>query len=158
MLTNSIKPATAGDAAEIAVLVGELLGEIMAVTRQQVFNFAYPETTSRLSSFLERELYFVFMGRDEHDQPAGFIALTECHALYADGVFGVIPELYVRPAFRSIGMGRALIDNAAAFGALRGWTRLEVTTPQLPQFDRTVAFYEREGFSITGGRKLKIAL
>jgi len=39
-----------------------------------------------------------------------------------------------------------------------GWTRLEVTTPPLPQFDKTLAFYTREGFSITGGRKLKVVL
>jgi len=43
-------------------------------------------------------------------------------------------------------------------GATLGWKRLEVTTPPLPQFDNTLAFYEREGFAITGGRKLKLAL
>ena len=35
---------------------------------------------------------------------------------------------------------------------------LEVTTPPLPQFDKTLAFYEREAFAITGGRKLKVVL
>ncbi len=40
----------------------------------------------------------------------------------------------------------------------RGWKRLEVTTPPLPQFDNTLAFYRREGFAITGGRKLKRVL
>jgi hypothetical protein len=29
---------------------------------------------------------------------------------------------------------------------------------ELPQFDRTLAFYEREGFAISGGRKLKVSL
>jgi len=47
---------------------------------------------------------------------------------------------------------------ARAFGASKGWTRLEVTTPPLPAFERTLAFYEREGFAITGGRKLKTLL
>jgi len=28
----------------------------------------------------------------------------------------------------------------------------------LPQFERTLGFYEREGFTVTGGRKLKTAL
>ncbi len=32
---------------------------------------------------------------------------------------------------------------------------LGATTPLLPQFDKTLAFYVREGFSVTGGRKLK---
>jgi hypothetical protein len=44
------------------------------------------------------------------------------------------------------------------FGKARGWKRLEVTTPPLPQFEKTLAFYEREGFAITGGRKLKVLL
>jgi hypothetical protein len=33
-----------------------------------------------------------------------------------------------------------------------------VTTPPLPPFEKTLAFYEREGFAIAGGRKLKVAL
>jgi hypothetical protein len=43
-------------------------------------------------------------------------------------------------------------------GQAKGWRRLEVTTPPLPQFDRTLALYQRDGFSISGGRKLKLEL
>jgi len=42
--------------------------------------------------------------------------------------------------------------------ATRGWKRREVTTPPLPEFDRTLAFYPREGFAVTGGRTLKTLL
>lgn len=49
-------------------------------------------------------------------------------------------------------------EQAKYFGISRGWTRLEVTTPPLPQFDKTLAFYERQGFAISGGRKLKLTL
>ncbi len=31
-----------------------------------------------------------------------------------------------------------------------------MTTPPLPPFEKTLAFYEREGFAIAGGRKLKM--
>lgn len=31
-------------------------------------------------------------------------------------------------------------------------------TSTLPQFNKTLAFYQREGFAVTGGRKLKILL
>jgi hypothetical protein len=51
-----------------------------------------------------------------------------------------------------------LVASAREFGVERGWTRLEVTTPPLPQFDRTLTFYQRDGFAITGGRKLKVEL
>jgi GNAT superfamily N-acetyltransferase len=91
-------------------------------------------------------------------EPLGFLALYESFALYTEGAYGTIPEFYIRPAHRSKGIGAALMGEARRLGQSRGWRRLEVTTPPLPQFDRTMAFYQREGFSISGGRKLKLEL
>ncbi len=139
-------------------MVGELLTEIMNAIGVQTFNFDLAETTTRLKDFLHREKYFVFVARSGSGNPAGFIALYESYALYAEGAFGTIPELYVRPQYRANGLGLHLLSQAKSFGASRKWTRLEVTTPPLPQFDRTLAFYEREGFAISGGRKLKVSL
>ncbi len=154
----TIQRAAAGDAPDVAVMIGELLAEIMRTTGVQAFNFNLSETTSRLVDFLNREKYFVFIARGKNGTPAGFIALYESYAIYAEGAFGTIPELYVRPQYRSNELGLFLVSQAKVFGSTRGWTRLEVTTPPLPQFDRTLAFYEREGFSISGGRKLKVSL
>lgn len=154
----TIQQATAGDAQEVAVMVGELLTEIMNAIGVQVFNFDLDKTTSRLKDFIYREKYVLFVARSGSESPAGFIALYESYALYAEGAFGSIPELYVRPENRTNGLGLRLLSQAKSFGVSRGWTRLEVTTPPLPQFDRTLAFYEREGFTITGGRKMKISL
>jgi GNAT superfamily N-acetyltransferase len=115
-----------------------------------------PRPDSR--TFLDREKYFVFVARNLNGDLVGFIALYESYALYAEGAFGTIPELYVRPEYRSNKVGQRLVAQAKAFGESRGWKRLEVTTPPLPQFGKTLSFYEREGFAITGGRKLKLAL
>lgn len=112
----------------------------------------------RLKDFIEEEKYFVFVAKNLHSEPIGFITLCESHALYAEGTFGIIPELYVRPEYRSQGVGLSLVEQAETFGCTRGWKRLEVTSPPLPEFDKTLAFYEREGFSISGGRKLKLIL
>lgn len=139
-------------------MVGELLAEIMNAIGDQVFNFDFVDTTARLQDFLAREKYFVFVARSGSGKPAGFIALYGSYALYAEGAFGTLPELYVRPECRGNDLGRRLVSEGKSFGSLRGWTRLEVTTPPLPQFDRTLAFYEREGFTISGGRKLKVCL
>jgi GNAT superfamily N-acetyltransferase len=139
-------------------MVGALLAEIMDVIGEQAFNFERTEATSKLRDFLDREKSFVFVVRSESGQPVGFIALYECHALYAEGAFGTISELYVCPEYRNRRLGLRLISEARAFGVSRAWTRLEVTTPPLPQFERTLAFYEREGFTVTGGRKLKAGL
>ena len=160
-MTSSIRidHACTADAPVIAEMVGELLNEIMRATGNQAFHFSLEETTARLKTFLEQEKYHVLVARDETDgTEAGFLSLCESFALYAEGAYGTIPELYVRPEQRSQHVGQQLIQAARAFGHTRQWKRLEVTTPQLPQFDRTLAFYEREGFSVAGGRKLKMAL
>lgn len=139
-------------------MVGELLAEIMNAIGVHSFHFELVEATGRLEEFLRAENYFVFVAHDDGGRAVGFVTLYESYALYAEGTFGTIPEFYVRPGYRSGGVGRSLASQAKAFGASRGWKRLEVTTPPLPQFEKTLAFYEREGFSITGGRKLKVAL
>jgi len=152
-----IKRAEASDAPRIAPLVGQLLSEIMHTTGVQSFNFDLDATASRLEQFLEQGRYFVFVAFDGV-KPIGFLSLYESYALYAEGVFGTIPELYVDPAQRSQGIGELLIDEAKRLGAELHWTRLEVTTPPLPEFSRTLSFYEREGFLVAGGRKMKVLL
>ena len=152
-----IQKAATQDASQVAEMVGELLVEIMNTIGIQAFNFDHRETADRLTDLLNQEKYFVFVARDGA-LPVGFIALYESYALYAEGAFGTIPELYIRPLYRSKQIGLQLLSQARAFGRSRNWTRLEVTTPPLPQFDKTLAFYEREGFSISGGRKLKLSL
>ncbi|NTU53392.1 MAG: GNAT family N-acetyltransferase [Chlorobiaceae bacterium] len=139
-------------------MVDELLSEIMDTIGVQSFDVASEETVSRLLDFFETGRYMVFAAFDGSDKAVGFIALYESCALYAGGVFGTIPELYVHPEFRSLGIGQRLVKAAVRFGKSLCWKRLEVTTPPLPEFDRTLAFYEQEGFEVTGGRKLKVLL
>lgn len=159
MIANiTIQRATINEAHEVAVMVGELLNEIMSTIGTHAFNFSLDETTTRLKDFIDREKYYVFVAQSENAGLVGFIALYESYALYAEGAFGTIPELFVRSAFRSQNVGQRLVEQAKTFGSARGWKRLEVTTPPLPQFDKTLAFYEREEFAITGGRKLKVLL
>jgi len=152
-----VRRAINQDAPQIAEMVGELLAEIMSAIGIQAFNFDLSATIHRLGQFIDQEKYFVFVACDG-TSPVGFISLYESYALYAEGAFGTIPELYVRPPYRSTRLGLKLISQAKIFGQSRNWTALEVTTPSLPQFDKTLAFYEREGFSISGGRKLKVPL
>ena len=154
-----IHPAGPGDADHVAGLVGELLVEIMDALGSQEFRFNREEAKARVEDFLKRGVYFPFIAWGaEPRQALGLVCLYESHALYAEGDFGTIAELYVRPAFRSCGIGGLLLDKARVFGLARGWKRLEVTTPPLPLFDKTLAFYQRQGFAVTGGRKLKSLL
>lgn len=152
-----ITQAGSSDAPIVAELVGELLQEIMAAIGAEAFGFSQAETEARARGWLTDGIYTVLLARNG-EATLGFLALVESRALYAEGSFGTIPELYVRPAFRSRQVGAMLMAEAKRLARSRGWTRLEVTTPPLPQFERTLAFYEREGFGISGGRKMKADL
>ena len=152
-----ITTAQPSDAPVIARLVGDLLQEIMANIKTQAFVFSLAETEARTLAWLVDGSYTVLLARDG-ERVAGLVALAECRALYAEGRFGIIPELYVSPDRRSQGVGGALVNEAKRVARSNGWARLEVTTPPLPQFDRTLAFYERQGFSVSGGRKMKVSV
>jgi GNAT superfamily N-acetyltransferase len=129
----------------------------MGAVSDQVFNFDQHETEARARTWLSDGSYLVLLARDG-GACVGFLALYQSYALYTEGVYGTIPEFYVRPSHRSRGIGSGLIAESKKVGQARGWRRLEVTTPPLPQFDRTLAFYQRQGFTISGGRKLKVEL
>jgi len=147
------------EADPIASMVQALTEEITAAIGEKQFNIDLAETSARCRQFLEREVYLVYQAvRADTNTSIGFIALCESHALYAGGAFGVIQEIYVHPAHRSRGIGRKLIEAAIDQGRQRGWTRLEVCTPPLPEFAGSLTFYERHHFEITGGRKMKILL
>ncbi|MCG7912945.1 MAG: GNAT family N-acetyltransferase [Candidatus Thiodiazotropha weberae] len=154
----TIHTATVNDVQKVAMLVDELLTEITHAIGVQAFNYDLEETSLKLKDLIEQKKYFVFTARNEQSESIGLLTLYESYALYAGGTFGTIPELYVRPDYRSNKVGLRLLSHAKEFAASKGWSRLEVTTPPLPQFDKTLAFYVREGFSITGGRKLKMDL
>lgn len=139
-------------------MVDELLAEITHRSAGS-FEFSRADAEAGLARLMDRGQYTVLVARDPRTgAPLGFVALSESHALYNQGAFGIIPELYVRPPFRSREVGQRLLDEVKAQGVSRGWKYIEVTTPPLPEFDKTLAFYEREGFRVTGGRKLKLGL
>jgi GNAT superfamily N-acetyltransferase len=53
---------------------------------------------------------------------------------------------------RREGVGAQLIHAAMDFGKAQGWTRLEVCAPKGPTWNRSVAFYQQNGFLLLGPR------
>jgi GNAT superfamily N-acetyltransferase len=84
------------------------------------------------------------------DEMLGFICLVESSSIYAQGRFGIINELYVKPPFRSKGIGKKLMAFAYQWRKFKGWSRLEVSTPEESKWSRTLEFYLKEGFEKTG--------
>ncbi len=159
--TNSslikISPVKKEQYHDLSQMVGELLTEIMDAIQVNAFNYDEKSTEKRAGDLIDQGKYWVFVATEKTSgHPVGFVSLYESYALYSEGAFGTIPELYVRPGWRSKNIGKQLLNCATEFSLQRGWRRLEVTTPPLPQFDSTLRFYQANGFTVSGGRKLKM--
>lgn len=148
-MTVHIAQAEIQDADAVATRVGELLHDIMAAVNDKVFRFDHADTVVRARTWITKDLYTVLLAQ-LNSKPDEFLSLYESYALYIEGVHGTFPEFCVRSPHRSQGIGPALLAEAKQIGQVRGWKRLEVTTPPLPQFDRTLHFYQRNGFAISG--------
>src|SRR5262249_12479460 len=111
-----IARAQPADAAAIAQLVGELLHEIETTVGSKAFSFDTATAETRARTWLINGSYTVFVAyADSGDEAVGLLALYESFGLYAEGAFGTIPELYVRPAYRAQGIGAGLLAEARQF-------------------------------------------
>ncbi len=154
-----IQQASSAEAPLIASFAIALTDEIIERTGARHFNVNLDETTALCRSLMEQGKYTVFLAVNAETQTAvGFATLCESHALYAEGTFGIVQEFYIQPPYRSQKAGAILLEHVRAYGRERGWKRLELCTPPLPEFERTVRFYEENGFEVTGGRKMKSML
>ena len=149
-----IREATYSDVNDIARLVKDLTDEIIERTTAKHFNVNIEQITKLLKDFLESGKYSVLVALQDN-KIVGFANLCPSYALYAEGNFGIVQEFYVVPEHRSSGLGAALIKECAILAKNKGWKRLELCTPPIPEFDPTIKFYQTNGFEITGGRKMK---
>jgi len=93
----------------------------------------------------------------QNNDSVAFFTLAESCAIFAHGKYGIINELWVNKAYRSKGIGAAVIQKIIAIATDNGWHRIDVSAPASTDWDRTFEFYLNNGFTFTG-RKLKICL
>jgi GNAT superfamily N-acetyltransferase len=153
-MITTISRATTDQLPAVLRLVGDLLRELSddpAEFEGLDLQAVTPTLATAGSQFL------AFLALDPDKNAVGVLTLTEAIAVYAGGRYGIISELYVAPALRGTKVGRELLEAAKAYGRSRGWRRLDVTAPPEARWQRTVAFYKRNGFVFTGP-KLRCAL
>jgi diamine N-acetyltransferase len=135
MLT--LRPAVPTDAA----LILDYVRELAAYERDPNAAVA-TEADIRRHAFSEHPLVKVTMAEWD-GQPAGF-ALWFLNFSTWEGKPGIyLEDLFVRPAFRRNGIGKALLKHLAALAVEEGWTRfvwqvLDWNTP-------AIEFYEAQG-------------
>lgn len=152
----AIRQAGPDDAELIARLAKALTDEISGRTGARHFNVALESTRKLCRTLMEQGKYRVLLAVDSgSERPIGFATLCESYALYAEGSFGIIQEFFIVPEFRSQQVGAQLLERVVAEAGKLGWKRLELCTPPLPEFERTLGFYTANGFEVTGGRKMK---
>ena len=72
-------------------------------------------------------------------EPAGCIAMRRVNALHAEA-----KRLYVRPPFRGLGLGRALLNWVMAEARAAGYR--EIVGDTMPVMREALALYDRMGF------------
>jgi GNAT superfamily N-acetyltransferase len=153
----NFREATLKDSELIASFVVELTSEICELTKTQHFDIDLNGTIQRCHELIKNGHYSAIIGRLEN-KPIAVVTLTETYALYAGGKIGVIQEFYVSPEFRDSGVGSMLIEQVQGYGKKRNWSCIELCTPPLPEFERTLNFYQKNGLLPVGGRKMRQAL
>lgn len=146
--------ATVSDSDVIANFVIKLTEEICVTTNVTFFSISFEETLERCRELIRRKHYGAIIGYMA-DQPIAISTFTESYALYAGGKIGIIPEFYIDPGHRSSGVGTKLIAAVKDYGRDHGWSCIELCTPPLPEFERTLAFYQKSGLIPVGGRKMR---
>jgi ribosomal protein S18 acetylase RimI-like enzyme len=79
------------------------------------------------------------------DGPDGVLVLRLRPALWSDGLDAYVEELYVAPAARRRGLGRALLEAAIGLARDRGAVHIDLFTGEDDRPAR--ALYERLGFT-----------
>lgn len=133
--TEPVRRATAADAGAIGRLFTD-------------FNEEFDEPTPPAEVTAERAAEHIEAGHSTFlligDGPDGFAQLRYRSSLYADGLEAHLQELYIVPAKRGGGLGRALLEAALDEARAAGASYIDLGTSEDDTTAR--ALYESAGF------------
>jgi ribosomal protein S18 acetylase RimI-like enzyme len=139
--TAAVRRASAADAHAVAQLLHDFQTEFSEPTPE------VPVLAERYEVLLRSgEMTVLLAG----DGPDGFAQLRFRPWVYSDGLHAYLEELYVLPALRGGGLGRALLEAAMDAARGEGATHMELGTSE----DDAAAqrLYESAGFTNREGR------
>lgn len=144
-----VKRATVGDVDVVLSLAFKLFAEIGHAVSTEAAEAAARELLAKESGF------WALVAIGEREEPLGLLTLTESAAIYAEGNYGDVQEVYVLPEARSSGVGRSLLEEAVNVARECNWSRFEVTPASRVTHPGAYAFYLANGFEETGPRLKK---
>jgi GNAT superfamily N-acetyltransferase len=148
------RKATSSDSECIGELVVKLATEIGELTNTQNYDIDLNSIIQRCRELITGGHYEAILGFYEGN-PVAVVTMTETYALYADGKIGEIQEFYITPEHRASGLGSILVERVKTHGLQHNWSCIELCTPPLPEFERTLNFYRKNGLKPVGGRKMR---
>lgn len=147
-----VERATHKDIDSIIFLLKELYSELGE--ESESINYLNEEF---LNHILNSEQTEIFLAKTSDHTLTGVLTLTESQSIYAGGTYALLDEMYIKPEFRSSGIGSSLIAKIKEMGKQRNWKRIDVTAPTEERWKGASNFYEKCGFVFTGS-KLKLKL
>jgi GNAT superfamily N-acetyltransferase len=151
------KVAKLEDSETIGYMVISLTNEICKLTKAKHFDINLSSTILRCRNLITDGHYAAIIA-EYQNEPIAVVTFTETYALYAGGKIGLIQEFYVLPEYRDSGVGSMLVEQFKKYGKQHNWSCIELCTPPLPEFEKTLNFYKKNGLIPVGGRKMRQAL
>lgn len=148
------RKATADDSECIGKMIVMLTNEVCELTKTQHFDISLSNTIEACRELIINKHYKVILAFDGQ-VCIGCVTLSETFALYAGGKIGIIQEFYIFPEYRSANVGSLLVEQVKTLAQKLNWSCIELCTPPLPEFERTLSFYQKNRLKPVGGRKMR---
>ena len=159
MARITVKPATPDDTPLILSFIREL-----AAYEKLAHEVTATEDQLRQTLFGDRPAAEAVIASLD-DEPVGFAVFFPTYSTFLARPGLYLEDLFVRPAARGAGVGRAVLKYLARLTVERGWGRLEWSV--LDWNEPAIAFYKKMGarpmdewtiFRMTGGALERLAL
>ncbi len=139
-MSLTLRPATINDCALVLSFIRDL-----ASYEQLMAEFEATEEKLRATLFSERSVAECLLAFVD-DAPAGFALYYSNYSSFRAQCGLYVEDLFVKPAFRKQGVGRALLTQVAALANERGCGRVEWTV--LDWNEPAIEFYKTIGAQV----------